>query len=310
MIVSASRRTDIPAFYSDWLLNRVREGFVMVRNPMNVHSVSKIILDPEVVDCIVLWTKNPERLMPKLHLLGGFTYYFQFTVTPYSQDLEPNLPETMKIIGMFRSLSQQIGPRRLVWRYDPIILTQKMDINFHRYSLNKMPGIQEGYTHKCAISFLDLYKKSQRNLLSIPLRPITLQNILELTQFTSDIARKFSIQVVTCAEDIDLTQYGVQRGKCIDDKLISEIAGKDILIDKDKNQRHECGCVASVDIGAYNTCPHGCLYCYANFNSNMVKQNFSMHNPKSPLLFGELGPTDKINIRKIKSCFEMQKRLL
>lgn len=309
LIVSASRRTDIPAFYSDWLTNRVREGFVMVRNPMNLHSVSKISLDPEVVDCIVLWTKNPERLMPRLHLLKQYTYYFQFTVTPYAQELEPNLPPKTKILELFRSLSRQIGPERIIWRYDPIILTQKMDINFHRNTFYEMAKLLEGYTHKCVISFLDLYRKSQRNLLSIPLSPITLPDMYNLTQLLNETAKKFLIKVVTCAEDIDLTQFGVDRGKCIDDKLITELTGKDLQISKDKTQRHECGCVASIDIGAYNTCPHGCLYCYANFNSNLVKANFSKHNPASPLLFGELTPTDKVSIRKIKSCFELQRRL-
>lgn len=310
MIVSASRRTDIPAFYSDWLLNRVLEGYVMVRNPMNIHSVGNISLDPSVVDCMVLWTKNPERLIPRLHLLDRYTYYFQFTITPYSQQLEPNIPNKQKIIELFQLLSRKIGQERIIWRYDPIILTEQMNINFHREAFYRMAQGLRGYTHKCVISFLDLYKKCQRNLLGIPLKQITMPDILELTQITSEIARRCSIEVVTCAEDVDLTQYGVKQGKCIDDKLISELTGKTLLISKDEYQRRECGCAASIDIGAYNTCPHGCLYCYANFNSDMVKKNFSMHKPDSPLLLGGLGPRDKISVRKIKSCFEVQRRLL
>jgi hypothetical protein len=310
LIVSASRRTDIPAFYSDWLLNRVLEGYVMVRNPMNIHSVGEISLDPSVVDCIVLWTKNPERLMPKLHLLDKYTYYFQFTITPYDQQLEPNIPNKQKIIELFRLLSRKIGQERMIWRYDPIILTRDIDVSYHREAFYRMATMLEGYTHRCVISFLDLYRKCERNLLAIPLRQITCNDMLEITKSISDIAKKYSIEVVTCAEDIDLSAYGVNKGKCIDDKLISELSGNNLHLPKDKNQRSECGCVASIDIGAYNTCPHGCLYCYANFNVNTVQENLSMHNPHSPLLLGELGPKDKVIIRKIKSCFEIQRELL
>ena len=310
MIVSASRRTDIPAFYSDWLLNRVREGYVMVRNPRNAHSVSRIDLAPDVVDAIVLWTKNPERLATKLDLLSQYTYYFQFTITPYGQQFEPNVPNKDKVIDLFRSLSRRIGPEKVIWRYDPIIFTNELDLSFHRESFGRMARMLRGYTRRCVISFLDLYKKCERKLLAIPLRDIAASDMLEVTQSIVDVARRHSIEVVTCAEDVDLTAYGVRQGKCIDDKLISELTGKRILASKDRFQRPECGCVASIDIGAYNTCPHGCLYCYANFDANRVKRNLSMHDPSSPLLFGELSPMDKVSVRRVKSCFEVQKRLL
>jgi hypothetical protein len=310
VILSASRRTDIPAFYSDWFFNRLSQGYVMVRNPMNAHSVSKISLAPEVVDGVVLWTKNPERLMPKLHLLDRYTYYFQFTITPYGQRLEPNVPDKRKVVELFRSLSREIGPERVIWRYDPILLTTDIDLEYHRESFHWMAEMLAGYTRRCVISFVDLYRKCERNLLGIPLRKITTNDMLQLTQSIVDIASKHRIEVVTCAEDIDLTSYGVERGKCIDDKLLSELNGRELRLPKDEYQRAECGCVASVDIGAYNTCPHGCLYCYANYSADTVKRNLSIHNPDSPLLVGELGPKDKVNVRRIKSCVEVQKGLL
>jgi hypothetical protein len=277
---------------------------------MNAHSVSKISLAPEVVDGVVLWTKNPERLMPKLHLLDRYTYYFQFTITPYGQRLEPNVPDKRKVVDLFRSLSREIGPERVIWRYDPILLTTDIDLEYHRESFQWMAEMLAGYTRRCVISFVDLYRKCERNLLSIPLRKITTNDMLQLTQSIVDIASKHRIEVVTCAEDIDLTSYGVERGKCIDDKLLSELNGRELRLPKDEYQRAECGCVASVDIGAYNTCPHGCLYCYANYSSDTVKRNLSIHNPDSPLLVGDLGPKDKVNVRRIKSCVEVQKGLL
>lgn len=282
----------------------------MVRGPVNSHSVSRVSLDPQVVDCIVLWTKDPERLTPRLHLLDKYTYYFQFTVTPYGQQLEPNVPDKQKIVELFRFLSRRIGPERVVWRYDPIILTPEMDIAYHKEAFRWLASMLGGYTRRCVISFLDLYKKCERNLLSIPLEQITSNSMLEIARSLVDTARKYSIEVVTCAEDVDLTALGVQKGRCIDDKLISELTGRSLNLPKDEYQRPECGCVASIDIGAYNTCPHGCLYCYANFDANAVKKNLSMHNPDSPLLIGELSPKDKITVRRVKSCFEIQHGLL
>lgn len=309
MIVSISRRTDIPAFYSEWLLNRIRDGYVMVRNPMNAHSISKINLSPQVVDCIVFWTKNPRRIINKLHFFNDYTYYFQFTITPYGQQLEPNLPENAQLINIFKDLSQQIGRKRVVWRYDPIILTSDIDISFHIKQFSDIAKKLEGFTDRCVISFLDLYKKCERNLYGIPLQTPSQHDLRYIAQNLSNIARHFDIQVVTCAEDIDLTEFGIMPGKCIDDKLISEISGRELDIKKDKSQRKECGCVASVDIGSYNTCSHGCLYCYANYNSKLVKRNLSLHDSRSPLLYGEVGTNDKITTRKMISCFTAQQSL-
>lgn len=309
MIISASRRTDIPAFYSDWLINRIREGFVLVRNPMNAHSISKVSLAPDVVDAIVLWTKNPVNILPHLHHFESYLYYFQFTITPYDHVFEAGTANKKRLIDVFRRLSEIIGPRRTIWRYDPIILTDDFDIEFHRKEFNWMAEALEGYTSRCVISFLDLYKKTERNLSGIPIRAPNSLETYEIAQTIVEIANKYSINVVTCAEDLDLLEYGIERGKCIDDKLISELAGRQLIMGKDKNQREECGCVMSIDIGAYNTCPHGCLYCYANFNSEMVKKNVLAHSSESALLFGEVNSGDKVTDRVMKSCFAVQQNL-
>ena len=310
MIISASRRTDIPAFYSDWFTNRLREGFVLVRNPMNIHQVSRISLNPAVVDCIVFWTKNPSHMLEKLPFYSRYNYYFQFTITPYNRRLEPNVIEKQGVISVFQKLSKYLGKNRLIWRYDPIILTEDITVENHVAWFTQLTESLSGFTSKCVISFLDLYKKSEKNLLGIKLVSLTPAKIVELTQKIVSIANSRDIEIVTCAEEIDLSRLGIKHGHCIDDKLVSEIAGLPVSLSKDKTQRAECGCVASIDIGAYNTCPHGCLYCYANFDANAVKQNYSYHRTESPLLLGKIEENDRITDRKMISCFDMQQKLL
>jgi hypothetical protein len=302
MIISASRRTDIPAFYSDWFMERINKGFVLVRNPMNVHQVSRISLSPSVVDCIVFWTKNPSPLMDKLPALSKYNYYFQFTITPYTRKLEPNVSDKSSLVSIFQKLSRKVNKNRMIWRYDPVILTDEITIENHVASFRKLADSLSGYTSKCVISFLDLYKKSKRNLSGINLVSLTSEKMLELTGKFVSIAHEKNIETVSCAEEIDLSGLGVLPGSCIDDKLISKIAGFPISVNKDKSQRGKCGCVASIDIGAYNTCPHGCLYCYANSDALAVKKNYSNHKTASPLLFGEITESDRITDRKIVSC--------
>jgi DNA repair photolyase len=309
VIISASRRTDIPAFYTQWFLKRIEQQYCMVRNPINKKQVSRITLDPSIVDCIVFWTKNPERLIPHLNKLNNYFYYFQFTITSYNQVLEPNVPEVKRAVSLFKKLSDIIGPRRVIWRYDPIVLSDETDILFHFNSYDAIARELNGYTNRCVISFIDLYKKTERNLYNYPLHRITDSDMKALAERFSEIAVRNNFEIFTCAEDIDFTSFGISPGKCIDDKLISEAIGKDLDISKDKTQREECGCVASIDIGAYNTCPHGCLYCYANFSSDQVKKNMSSHDMNSPLIFGNIGPDDKIIDRKVESCIAVQKKL-
>lgn len=309
MIISASRRTDIPAFYSDWFFNRIKEGFVRVRNPMNVHQVSEIDLNPEIVDCIVFWTRNPKYMINRLDILKDYTYYFQFTITGYGRTLEPNVPPIENSIRYFKMLSDKIGPKSVIWRYDPIIMTDKQDINFHVDQFGKISGKLTGYTNRCVISFVDFYKKTIRNLENINYKKFSQVHISRISKQISKIANSQGMNIVSCAEEYDLTRFGIDRGKCIDDKIISEISGYAYDIIKDKNQRAECGCVASIDIGAYNTCPQNCLYCYANYNHQKVVENYKKHDPNSTLLLGQLNKDDKVVRRKVISCKIMQETL-
>lgn len=309
MIVSVSRRTDIPAFYSDWFFNRIKEGHVLVRNPMNAHQISRINLHRDIVDCFVFWTKNPEQMLDRLSRLDGYNYYFQFTITGYSRNLEPNVPPIDQSIKTFQLLSRAIGRKRVIWRYDPILFSQNMNSDYHIEHFNFIATQLNGYVERCVVSLLDSYKKTERNLKSIIPTQLSIDQSTKVIKTLKTIAQAYHIELVTCAEEIDLSASGIKHGKCIDDKLISEISGRHIEVSKDKTQRAECGCVASIDIGAYNTCRHGCLYCYANFDSNTVRKNVSLHNPDSPLLFGAVGLEDKITERKVLSCFKAQENI-
>ena len=173
MILSVSRRTDIPAFYWEWFLNRVQAGFVDVRNPMNVHQVSRINIRPEVVDCIVFWTKNAGNVIQHLDQLKEYNYYFQYTINPYNKLIEENVPTKKNIIENFRALSDKISSKRVIWRYDPILLTDNINIEYHLRYFEELAKRLQGYTQRCVISFVDLYKKTVSNTRDLMMREPT-----------------------------------------------------------------------------------------------------------------------------------------
>jgi Domain of unknown function (DUF1848). len=301
MIISCSRRTDIPAFYSDWFFNRIREGFVLVRNPMNSKQVRNVSLAPQDVDCIVFWTKDPAPLLDRLHLLKAYNYYFQFTLTPYDKDIEPNLPPKTEIINTFMKLSDKIGKKRIIWRYDPILLSQRGDIEYHIEHFEWLAKRLSSHTEKCIISFIDMYRHLQGNIADLAIRSPEESEMRVLAEKIAAIANANNIKVETCAEKVELADLGIQHGKCIDDGLISELTGTKLNIAKDKYQRELCGCVVSVDIGEYNTCRHRCRYCYANSNPKTVEIKLSLHNDQSALLIGEANDMPKNTQRNNKS---------
>lgn len=287
MIISCSRRTDIPAFYSDWFFNRIREEFVLVRNPLNANQVRRISLLPSDVDCIVFWTKDPAPMLDRFNLLQDYSYYFQFTLTPYDNDIEPNLPPKKKISDTFLRLSDKIGTDRVIWRYDPILLSKRISLAYHVDHFGNTSRRLSGYTDKCIISFIDMYPHLQGEIKNISIRPPDEAEMRTIAKEIAYIARGHNIKVETCAEKIDLADLGIEHGKCIDDHLIAELTGIDLKIAKDKNQRKLCGCVVSCDIGEYDTCSHGCLYCYANVSQKKIEKNKSLHYTQSPLLIGD-----------------------
>ena len=307
MILSVSRRTDIPNYFSDWFYNRIKEGFLYVRNPMNAHQISRIDLSPEVVDCIVFWTKNPANMLERLDELKSYQYYFQFTLTGYGKDVEPGLPDKREVlIPTFKKLSEKVGAQRVIWRYDPIFLSPRYTPEYHLRAFEEIAQCLAGYTRKVVISFVDLYAKTQRNTAGLQIKSLSDREMFELAEQMVAISARYGMEVESCAEVIDLQSVGVKHGSCIDKNLIEEIIGCKLIVNKDKNQRAECGCFESVEIGTYNTCKNGCRYCYANFNDAMVKESVTAYDVDSPLLCGQVGPEDKITERKVKSLKDNQ----
>lgn len=307
MIISASRRTDLSSYYTEWLFNRLKEGYVYVRNPMNVHQIWNISLDPSVVDGIVLWTKNPIQMMDRLKELERYPYYFQITLTSYGRDIEPNLPsKNQELIPAFCELSKRIGRERVIWRYDPILLSDRYTIAYHKKYFRILAARIGCYTEKCTISFLDLYKNILRNVQQLGIRAPQREEQIELAMEFSRIAKEYGFYLDTCAEEIDLASFGIKHARCIDKERFERIGDYRLNVKKDTNQRANCGCISSIDIGTYNTCKNGCVYCYANYSAKTVENLTQYHNPNSPLLFGEVGEDDIIKERKMESFIENQ----
>ncbi|HHT73700.1 MAG TPA: DUF1848 domain-containing protein [Firmicutes bacterium] len=286
MIISASRRTDVPAFFGHWFIRRLEEGYVIVRNPMNHSHVRQIELSPDLVDCIVFWTKNPEpflRYLPQLDAMG-YTYYFQFTLNPYPRAVEGGLPALFTRIDTFKRLARHVGPKRVVWRYDPIILGDKLTLQWHMEQFWALASELQGSTERCVFSFVDFYRKTLRNTKHLNLRPITEEEMHVLGRFIGEVGQERGMVVSTCCEELDLSSYGITKGSCIHKALVEELTGKSCGAPRDRNQRAGCGCAASVDIGAYNTCLHQCAYCYANASAKAVQDNVVKHDPRSPVL--------------------------
>jgi len=302
MILSVSRRTDIPAFYTPWFINRLREGHVLVRNPMNYHQVSRVSLSPSVIDCIVFWTKNGTPLLPYLESISAtYPFYFQYTLNAYDSEIEPGLQTLDRKISAFQSISEQIGAGRIIWRYDPILLSDRYSLEWH---IDRFSYISEklcGYTRECVFSFIDLYEKVKINIKGLYIRECLPEEMDRIASGFSAIARERGLRLRTCAETVNLEKYGIGHGCCVDGELISELTGWNMTAKKDPNQRQECGCLESIDIGQYNTCRHGCKYCYANFNQQSVMTFSKKHDPQSPLLIGNIEPGDKVTERKMKS---------
>ena len=307
MILSVSRRTDIPNYYSEWFFNRIKEGFVYVRNPVNVHQISKVDITPEVVDCIVFWTKNPEPMLNRLDELSAYNYYFQFTLTGYGKDIERGIPHKKeKMIPVFWKLAEKIGREKVIWRYDPVIFTKKYTYEYHLKAFEQIAEALKGYTEKCVISFVDVYAKNKRNIEMFDLYKTDTNELKKFAAKISEVAKKNNMTIGSCAENINLDEYGISHNCCIDKELIERIVGCRLNVQKDRNQRKECGCVDSVDIGAYDTCKNDCKYCYANFSPERVAKNSSKYDAKSPILCSIIGEQDKITERRVKSLKEQQ----
>ncbi len=301
MIISASRRTDIPSFYSEWFINRIREKYVLVPNPFNPKQISRVKLTPDVVDCIVFWTKNAAPMLYKLEQLKDFKYYFQFTLNPYGQEIEMNLPPLKQRIDTFKRLSDLIGKEKVIWRYDPILINKTYNPEFHKTAFAEIVSLLKDHTEKCMISFIDHYRHIRPSLSLQNIHPLTTEEIQDIAYSFRQIISTTSIHLETCTEKVNLIELGIPVGKCIDSKLIEKITGYPISARKDKNQRDTCYCMESIDIGMYDTCLNNCIYCYANTVNHKSLRNYQLHDPHSPKLIGQVKDNDIIKDRAMYS---------
>lgn len=294
MILNVSGRTDIVAFYSKWFLNRLKEGYVDVRNPFNPNLVSRIDFDD--VDLILFCTKNPIPIVDKLGDIK-IPYIFHVTITPYKDDIEPNLPSKSKIIEAVKKISTRVGIDNIYVRYDPIFISEKYNIEYHIKAFTKLCSLLKGYVKTIIVSFIDNYKNVRKNLPYLKYRSFTEEDYKLIGENFSKIAKDNNMVIQTCFEERNLTEYGFIKGECMSKELAFKLTGKTYK-KWQARKGNACNCVELVDIGVYNSCNHLCKYCYANYDESKVKENINNHDINSSLLIGHINSDDIIKLRK------------
>ena len=304
MIINTGQRTDIPAFYAEWFANRLREGFVCVRNPYDPDRVSRYRLDPSVVDVIGFCTKNPAPMFPYMELLRDYGQFWYVTLTSYGRDIEPNVPDKHRLIEDFKRLSDIVGTECIGWRYDPIFLSERYTPEYHLRAFEQIARALSGYTKNVVISFIDLYPKVRRNFPEA--REVPKDERLHIGKEIIRIASACGMTVRPCAEGDELAQYGADCSGCMKLSDYERAIGKKLTAPKKKGARAECACYLSCDIGAYNTCRHLCRYCYANAETEKVLEQSRLHDPQSPFLIGNYRDTDIIHDVPQRSWIDRQ----
>jgi hypothetical protein len=308
MIINTGQRTDIPAFYAEWFANRLKEGFVCVRNPYNPNQVSRYRLDPSVVDVIGFCTKNPAPMFPYMELLKDYGQYWFVTITPYGRDIEPNVPDKHLLLENFKHLSDIVGSDSVGWRYDPILLSERYTTEYHLRAFEQIASALEGYTKTVVISFVDLYPKVKRNFPRV--QEVAKEDRILLGRPFIEIAGAYGMTLKPCAEGNELAEYGADCDGCMRISDYEKAIGKRLNAPQKKGARAECACYLACDIGAYNTCKHLCKYCYANAEPSIVMKQSRLHDPRSPFLIGNYRETDKIHDVPQKSWIDGQMQLV
>lgn len=293
MILNVSGRTDIVAFYSKWLMNRYKEGFVDVRNPFYPSQISRIYF--EDVDAIMFCTKNPIPILKNIEKIDK-PIIFHVTLTPYKKDIEPNVPPKGNIIEAIKKLSKIVGIDNLYVRYDPVFISDEYNLDYHISAFNNMCTLLNGYVKHIIISFIDDYKNVRNNINSLKIKELTELDYKTIGLNFSKSAKENNMTVQTCFEDKNLIEYGFIQGECLSKEMAFNLTGKKFK-KWSARKGNKCNCVEMVDIGVYNSCKHFCKYCYANYDEAIVQDNYQNHNPNSSLLIGELSDNDIIKVR-------------
>lgn len=294
MVLNVSGRTDIVAFYSDWFIERYKEGHIDVRNPFYPKLISRIYF--KNVDLILFCTKNPIPILDKLKYIDK-PILFHVTLTPYKKDIEPNVLPKGIIIKAIKKLSKVIGIDNLTIRYDPIFISEKYNLDYHIKAFDKLCSLLNGYVNKIIVSFIDDYKNVRKNEKILNFREFTEKDYEIIGKNFSRIAKENSMTVQTCFENRNLVEYGFIKGECLSHELAYKLTGKKYKTWKARKGAN-CNCVEMVDIGVYNSCKHFCKYCYANYDEKQVNNNFNSHFKDSSLLVGRIEKDDLIKERK------------
>lgn len=293
MILNTGGRTDTVQYYTDWLLRRFEEGYVLTRNPLFPSKVQRYELSPDKVDCVVFCSKNYRPILPRLHeITDSFPTYFHYTITAYGKDIEPGVPSIKESMETLINLSRLVGKQRIAWRYDPVLLTKEYTIERHLETFEEMAGVLTPYIDRCIFSFVEMYKKLETNMPE--LIPLSQEDMNTLAKGLGSIAQKYGIHIQTCGTNGDYTPYGIHSSGCMTLDILGNANGIVFKNLKHKGLRQGCHCIESRDIGAYDTCLNGCKYCYANKNPKKAFENYKYHDPSSPLLLGHVKPEDTI----------------
>ena len=308
MILNTGGRTDTVQYYSEWLLNRFREGYVLSRNPLFSEIVNWIELNPETIDVVVFCSKDYSPILPRLHEISDrFNCYYHYTITAYGTDIEPRVPSIEDSIRTLKALAAQVGPEKIAWRYDPVLLTEKYTIERHLETFDRMARELTPYVDRCIFSFVEMYKKLEVNMPE--LLPVSEEDKLTLAENLGAIAQRYSLWLQTCATRTDYEQFGIHRSGCMTTEIFSQALGIKFKKTPHKGNRLGCACMESRGLGDYNSCPNGCRYCYANKDHAKALQNYLTHNPDSPLLLGNIQPGDKIVPSRQESLLSKEPRL-
>ncbi len=304
MIVSVSRRTDIPALYAEWFFNRLQKGHVHTKNPFNRKQVRNVSLAEEDVDGFVFWTRNPKPFWENIDRLRGYAYYFQVTLTPYGKDLEPASVDKDAIVETLKKMARDIGKARIIWRYDPVLLNDKYTENWHYERFEAFANALKESVDEVVVSFLNTYRKNKKALEKANVQTPKAATKLRMAKTFARIAGQQGIRIGFCGEG-ELHAEGLPKAQCVDEERLSKLSGKPLVYKKDPNQRADCTCAKSVDIGVYDTCTFGCRYCYATVNQERASQNRKRHQKASSFLLGRLEGDETITPlpRKPKGLF-------
>ncbi|WP_296869239.1 DUF1848 domain-containing protein [uncultured Methanobrevibacter sp.] len=276
-----------------------------MRNPYAKNQIYSYKLDPEFIDCIIFCTKNPRPMLENLEKIDKFNQYWQITITPYEKEVEPNVPPVDNVLESFKYLSNRLGKENVTLRYDPIFINEKYTLETHIESFEYIADSLSDYTTEAIISFIDLYEKTKRNFPKT--KEVNKDERLMIGKEFARIGKKNNILIKTCVEGTELDKFGIDSSGCMTKEVIEKAMNKNLNIPKQKARKGQCYCLLNNDIGEYNTCPHGCLYCYANSNKKLVNRNLKLHNPKSPILIGGINEEDIIIERKQESCISNEK---